>query len=556
MTSISCRAGVLAGVSAGAISLGFVTPATAQLTYFKPGDLVVSTVSGSTLDSASAIILNQYDLGAGGTTATMNGSLTLPQTTNGANVGISGEYGSASEGILQLSANGQYLTMMGYGVNPNTFNSSPIIGTPVVATSSKTTKGVTTYTTTTTTQYAYETTVATATSTVSQPAAPASATQALGQTTSLTNSTFTTVPRVAALIGTNGSVDTTTALTGVFNTNNPRSVATVDGSSFYVSGQGVTGDGTGGVFYALKGATTATAINNGTTIPGGTGNGTGNATTGVPNPLFGTETRVVEIVNTGAGNSLQVSRDVGVSGTPNDATDIRTLGTAGTLPTSAVTTATTLIAGVVSSGLNTGSIDVTNATDNGVNHPRNGQAIGHTGNTFVYLSPEEFFYANADTLYVADSGSPKNGSGAAGLGEGGLQKWSLVGGTWTLDYDMVNGLSLVSQAGANSATPTAAGVTGLFGLTGEVVGDQVELFATSYGLNELSPSYLYEITDSLSNTDYIAGDAETFTTLESAPAGTLFRGVSLAPAPEPASITVFGMGLLGAAVARRRRARG
>ncbi len=491
-SSISCRAGVLAGVSLSAMSLGFAAPAAAQLTYFKPGDLVVSTVSGSVLDTASAITLNHTDLGAGGTTATMNGSLTLPQTTNGANVGISGEYGSASEGILQLSANGQYLTMMGYGVNANTFNSSPVIGTPVVATSSSTSKGVTTYTTTTTATYAYETTVATATSTVSQPAAPAPATEALGQTTSLTTGTFTTVPRVAALIGTNASVDTTTALTGVFNTNNPRSVATVDGSSFYVSGQGVTGDGTGGVFYALKGATTATPINNGTTVPSGTGNGTGSATTGIPNPLFGTETRVVEIVNTGAGNTLEVSRDVGVSGTPNDATDIRVLGTAGTLPTSAVTTATTLIAGTVSSGLNTGSIDVTNATDNGVNHARNGQAIGHTGNTFVYLSPEEFFYANADTLYVADSGSPKNGSAtAAGLGEGGLQKWSLVGSTWVLDYDMVNGLSLVGQAAANAATPTAPGVTGLFGLTGEVVGGQVELFATSYGLNELSPSYLY-----------------------------------------------------------------
>jgi hypothetical protein len=81
------------------------------------------------------------------------------------------------------------------------------------------------------------------------------------------------------------------------------------------------------------------------------------------------------------------------------------------------------------------------------------------------------------------------------------------------------------------------------------------LFATSYGLNELSPSYLYEITDSLSNTSYTVGDAETFTTLEAAPAGTLFRGVSLAPAPEPASISVFGMGLLGAAFARRRRTR-
>lgn len=39
------------------------------------------------------------------------------------NSAVSGEYGSASEGILQQSVNGQYLNIMGYGVNANAFNS-------------------------------------------------------------------------------------------------------------------------------------------------------------------------------------------------------------------------------------------------------------------------------------------------------------------------------------------------------------------------------------------------------------------------------------------------
>lgn len=59
------------------------------------------------------------------------------------------------------------------------------------------------------------------------------------------------------------------------------------------------------------------------------------------------------------------------------------------------------------------------------------------------------------------------------------------------------------------------GVTGLLGLTGLVVGGQVELFATSFGLNELSPSYLYEITDSLSFTIASQSQGEQFSVLYS-----------------------------------------
>jgi hypothetical protein len=502
---IGSAATILTGVMA-------VSARAADITSFTAGDLVISTVSCSAgsaacsgtsggLDTAAPIVLQQLQLGAGGTTATAAGTLTLPQTASGANAAISGEYGSASEGILQNAVNGQYLTIMGYGVNANTFN----------------TAAVSVY-----------------------------GNAALGQTTSLTGQSVTTVPRVVGLIGSNASVDTTTALTGVFNTNNPRSAATVDGSSFYVTGQGVTGDGTGGVFYATKGATTATPINANTTTPSGTPNGTAN-------PLLATEARVAEIVNTGSGTTLYVSRDFAAKGSPNDTTDLRSLSNAsGGLPTSATGLQATRLINPTTTGTgstaggNTGSIDVTAALANGVNNARIG--------SFVYLSPEQFFFANATTMYVADSGSPKNGNpNKAALGEGGLQKWSLVGGVWTLDYDLVNGLSLVNNAGADSATPTAPGVTGLFGLSGEVVGGQVELFATSYGLNELSSSYLYEITDTLSDTTITQAAGESFDTLYSAPAGTLIRGVAFAPVPEPASIGILGIAMAALRLNRRRR---
>jgi len=463
----------------------------ADITSFTPGDLVISTVSsynGGGLDTAAPIVLQQFQLNAAGTSATANGTLTLPQTSSGNNSAISGEYGSASEGILQLSVDGHYLTMMGYGVNATAFNTAPL----------------STY-----------------------------GNAALGQTTSLTGQSVTTVSRVVALIGADAGVDTSTALTGVFNMNNPRSVATVDGSSFYVSGQASTKtDPTQGVFYATRGATTATAVDN------------------------STDTRVVSIINNGSGNTLYVSRDVNPSGSGGqNLTNVSTLTqSGGGLPTSSAGVTDTHItppASPNSLGGNNGSINVTTATENGVNNTRLGK--------FVYLSPEQYFFASPSVMYVADSGQPKNGNAnAAALGEGGLQKWvnskADGTGTWSLSYDLVAGLNLVNNNNINIAgnTTTTAGVTGLLGLTGKVVNGQVELFATSYGLNELSASYLYEITDNLSYTSILQASAESFTTLVAAPAGESIRGVSFAPVPEPATLALVAIALSGLGAIRRR----
>ena len=414
---------------------------TSNLTAFTAGDLVIS-ISGDgdgsgayTDNQASAITLAEVT-----TSGAAVGTLVLPQTTTIVNgtteYAISGEYGSSSEGLLQLSADGQSLTIAGYGINAQTYNAG---GAAVYGSA------------------------------------------ALAQTTSLTSATTVTpVARVVADISSNGTVDTSTALYNVYDTNNPRSVSTVDGTSFYLGGQGVKGDTTQGVFLAQDGAGSAIAIDTSTDV------------------------REAEIVN----GQLYVSRDSTQKsgGTSN----IASYGT--TLPVSATTAM--VLPGIA------GLVTLTAAQANSVN----ASAVG----TAIHLSPESYFFANATTLYVADGGNPKEG----GLGDGGLQKWTFDGSVWNLDYTLSAGLTLVADT-AN------AGTTGLIGLTGVVVGNTVQLYATNATLGDLDQTYLYGITDTLSATTAPSG--ESFTTLVTAAPDSNIRGVAFAPSAStatPVAITV------------------
>lgn len=470
--------------AAVAIALGTQVPARADTLSFAAGDLVVSAegegISGSTFTDNQAAPITLYQFVVNGTSSASGaGAMMLPETASGADSAISGEYGSSSEGSLQLSGNGQYLTIMGYGVNDTAFNANP-----------------TAYGTLTT-----------------DPTKPT----ALGQSGSLSNAGYITVPRVVALIGANGSVDTSTAITGIYNGNNPRSVYTQNGTSFYISGQGNSPDSTGGVYYAVKGATTATAI---------TGNDTSSGTSSQ-------DTRMVTVYN----GQLYVSVD-SKEGSGNNRDFIGTLGAAGAPPTSLANggSGPTALSGFSTKG----QVTITGATTNGVN------AVGQQ----VNLSPESYFFANASTLYIADSGAPKQTSASTSLGDGGLQKWvnskADGSGTWSLEYTISSGLDLV----ANSAT---SGTTGLLGLTGKVVGNSVELFATNYTIGDTDPTFLYGVTDALGGT---SDAGESFTMLEAAPADTNFKGVSfapVAPVPLPAGLPMLlsGLAVLGMFLVRR-----
>ena len=208
----STRRMLLATVCAGCALLAAVR---AEALPFNAGDLIVSVVGnvdGSAPGDNQASPIQLIELT---TTGTVVGSMLLPQTASGSNYAISGEYGSSSEGLLHLSANGQSLVIAGYGVNAATFNAG---GAAVYGNA------------------------------------------ALAQTTSVPGGAVTAVPRVIADINVSGAVDTSTALYNAFDQNNPRSVATVDGTSFYIAGQGAskTDTATQGVFY-VKDGTTSTA---------------------------------------------------------------------------------------------------------------------------------------------------------------------------------------------------------------------------------------------------------------------------------------------------------
>ena len=459
-------------------------PALAQTTFFTPGNLVVSVegcgVYGGTCTSVpngtgngtgnssvggygdtqgAPITLFQY-APTGTASVTFVNSLVLPQNGSGANVPIAGEYGS-QEATLQLSGAGQYLTIMGYGVNAAAFDASP-----------------STY---------------------------GSSSGALALSGSLTGKNYTAVPRTVTLIDANGNVNSSTAISNIFNLNAARSAFTLNGATVYVSGQaaGATGGTTGGVYYVPVGAadTSPTAI-------------TGlDATTNT----VAQDTRGVQIYN----NTLYVSTD-SKQGSGNNRDFIGTLGSPPATGLYNSSSGPTQLTGFGSTAAGKEAI-TTGANSNGNN--LNAAAVS------INLSPVNYFFASPQVIYVADSGAPNNTSGASSLGDGGLQKWinskTDGSGTWSLAYTLYQGLNLVANPAANPSD--TSGTTGLYGLAGAVSGNNVYLYATNYTISDLDFTYLYGITDSLTFTTASQASGESFALLDAAPADSNFKGVSFAP---------------------------
>jgi hypothetical protein len=448
-----------------ALCLGANSPAFASF-LFTPGNLVVSLVgnvngSGPYTDNQATPVKLQEMTASG----TLTQSLLLPQTASGSQSAFSGEYGSSSEGLLHLSGDGKSLVIAGYGVNAASYNAG---GAAVYGDAR------------------------------------------LAQSTSIQGGQFTAVSRVIADITANGTIDTSTALYNVFNQNNPRSVATVNGTSFYIAGQGASNSDTTtqGVFLAQLGDSSATQI------------------TGVSNY------RSVSIQN----GQLYASRDYNG---PNGAQAAEVDHFATAQPTGASTPA-----GLPGMGP---TINVAiGSTNNGVDDSRKGMT--------VYLSPEDYFFASDGLnqyMYVADSGNPKNGNvGKAQLGDGGLQKWELIGNTWVLLYDIYSGLGIVSNATATSGT------SGLIGLTGQVINGEVYLYATNATLGDLDATSVFSVMDPLTQSNRGAQQgSDIFSSIYTAPLGENVRGIAFAPqvVPEPETLGLVAIGALALLSEKRRK---
>ncbi|HEX3599528.1 MAG TPA: PEP-CTERM sorting domain-containing protein [Lacipirellulaceae bacterium] len=154
-------------------------------------------------------------------------------------------------------------------------------------------------------------------------------------------------------------------------------------------------------------------------------------------------------------------------------------------------------------------------------------------------SPYDFFFADANTLYIGDSSN--NTSGTI---RGGLEKWIYNGSSWTLAYNLLVNPTGTSTRGLRSLTGMvdASGNVTLFGATTDTAG---------------GPNYLYGFADTLTNTSAANVIANELVDASTMTGGTgerwNLRGVALAiPVPEPATLLLLLLGLVASSAITRR----
>ncbi len=311
-------------------------------------------------------------------------------------------------------------------------------------------------------------------------------------------------------IGANGALQVTP--TNTYPGNNGRAAVLANGL-YYLVGNSNNGSGTPANVVAAGGVQLATPGQAQTTAPLQIGNF---SITQLTNPATGAPYAADKLGKdnnyrglTMFNNTLYVTKGSGSNGVDT----VYQVGAAGTLPTLATAAAA--------------PINIL---------PGFPQAIARTaGANNIY--PFGIWFANATTLYVADEGDGVVAD-AAGSAYAGLQKWTLFNGQWQLDYVLQKGLNLgVPYSVPNYPASLSPATDGLRNITGRVNSDGT---VTIWGITSTvstngdagaDPNKLVMITDLLAY-QTAAGAAsanESFTTLRTANAGEVLRGLAFTP---------------------------
>ncbi len=284
--------------------------------------------------------------------------------------------------------------------------------------------------------------------------------------------------RAVVQVGANGAIQVTP--TNAYSGNNGRA-AMLAGGMYYMVGNSNNGGGTPANVISATGAQIATPGQPATTVPSMIGNFSitqvNNPSTGMPYAAdkAGKDNnfRGLTIFN----NTMYVTKGSGGNGINT----VYQVGAAGTLPTLANAANATL---TVLPGFPTVLAKTTTASS---------------------MFPFGIWFANATTLYVGDEGDGTPAD-AASAPNAGLQKWSLVNGTWQLDYVLQKGLNLGQPyTVANYPTSLNPSTDGLRNLTGRVNSDGtvtiwgVTSTVSANGDQGADPNKLVMINDVLAN---------------------------------------------------------
>jgi len=242
-----------------AFQIGVLEAYNSVLAPFTAGDIVVlrlGTGTGALSSAATAVFLDEYN-----SSGTQVQSIALPTAVNGNNRILTESGSAGSEGALTLSADGRYLTLVGYDAAPGT--------------------------------------------------------------ASVTGTASATTNRIVGRVDAAGSVDTSTRINSAYSANNIRSAVTNDGSGFWVAGPTnglsyVTFGSTGASTQLNSLNSRVVDIFNGQLYTSAsTGSNLGVLTVGTGLPTSGTPTTTLLPGLTGASNAyayVLLDRDAGVAG--------------------------------------------------------------------------------------------------------------------------------------------------------------------------------------------------------------------------------------------------